>query len=284
MLNELGICCISNKKKFINVINNTNRLIFIDSDGTLKKTDGTISKRTKQAISKCQMQGDRIIVCTARPRYQTLDVMKEAGADNIVISSNGSEIFDSKNNKVIYNSFIDNGEVIKLVEYAYLMDIRLILAMDDYDYVTKTIRNSNQVLLDKDDYKEKLASCNVKQCMFIDKKYNEIAKMKKMVSSNKALSIVDEISESSSYDEKWFSVANSNSSKGNALNILVEYLNVPFDQTIAIGNDKNDISMFKMAGLSVAVENATDGVKKNADYITLSNDDDGVALFLEMIN
>ena len=64
---------------------------------------------------------------------------------------------------------------------------------------------------------------------------------------------------------------------------MSDYLNIPIKNTIAIGNDKNDISMFKIAGLSVAVANASDDIKSKVDHITLSNDEDGVAIFLETL-
>lgn len=76
------------------------KLIFIDSDGTLKKNDGTISERVKKAIIENKKNGNKIIICTARPRYQTLKVMNDVNADSIVISSNGTEIYESNNEKL----------------------------------------------------------------------------------------------------------------------------------------------------------------------------------------
>jgi Cof subfamily protein (haloacid dehalogenase superfamily) len=66
-------------------------------------------------------------------------------------------------------------------------------------------------------------------------------------------------------------------SKGNALKKFAESVSIPIEQTIAIGDNLNDLSMIKAAGLGVAVENAQDEVKKCADYITKGNDDEGVA-------
>ena len=281
ILNEIGIKCISDKEQFISMLNI--KLIFIDSDDTLKKTDGSISDRVKMAIEKNRKVGNKIIICTARPRYQTLEVMKETDADSIIVSSNGSEIYDNNDSKIIFNSFIDNESVIKLVKYAYSKDIRLILTMEDYDYVTKEIRNPNQKLLNNHNYEEELTGCHVKQCMFIDKKSEEIFKIKDILSVDNKLHIVDEINENSLYEEKWFSVSNSNCSKGNALKIVSKYLNIPIENTIAIGNGKNDISMFEVAGLSVAVANASDDIKSKVNHITLSNDEDGVAVFLETL-
>ena len=114
-------------------------------------------------------------------------------------------------------------------------------------------------------------------------KSDEIYKIKGILSNDNKLHIVDEINENSSYEEKWFSVSNSNCSKGNALKIVSKYLNIPIKNTIAIGNDKNDIPMFEVAGLSVAVANASDDIKSKVNHITLSNDEDGVAIFLETL-
>lgn len=282
MLTEIGIKCISNKEYFIKMISNK-KIIFIDSDETLRKTNGMISERVKKSIQENRKRGNKIIISTSRPRYQTLEIMNKVRADDIIISSNGAEIYDSKNKRIIFHTFIDINTVVEMVQYAFLSDIRLILTLDDFEYVTKDVRNSNQRLLDKNNYKNELIRCNVKQCMFIDKKSNEILKIKDILSKNDKLTIVDEINENSLYEEKWFSVASLNCSKGNALKILAEYLNVSIENTIAIGNDKNDISMFKVAGLSVAVANASDDIKSKVDHITLSNDEEGVAVFLELL-
>ena len=157
------------------------------------------------------------------------------------------------------------------------------LTYADYKKSSAKYLPLNQKLLNKHNYVEELTGCNVKQCMFIDKKSEEIYKIKTKLSKNDKLHIVDEINENSSYEEKWFSVSNSNCSKGKALKIVSKYLNISIENTIAIGNDKNDISMFEVAGLSVAVANASDDIKSKVNHITLSNDEDGVAVFLETL-
>ena len=281
MLINLGVKCISDKKQLLFEVNR--KLILIDSDDTLKKSDGTISERSKKAIRDNRKAGNIIVICTARPRYQTLEVMRDSDANCIVVSSNGAEIYDSRKEQVLFNSFIDKNLVIKLVEDAFVNDIRLILTTENIEYVTKEVRNPKQVLLSNADYVNVLSECDIKQCMFIDEKKDKIYMEKEVISHFNELHIVDEISENSSYYEKWFSVSNVRCSKGNALKFLSDYLNIPIENTIAIGNDKNDISMFEVAGLSVAVDNASDDIKSKVDYITLSNDEDGVAVFLEEI-
>ena len=72
--------------------------------------------------------------------------------------------------------------------------------------------------------------------------------------------------------------------KGNAIKHFCASQNIDLKDTVAIGDDFNDISMFEVTGHSVAMGNALDEIKKYADEITLSNDEDGVAKFLEKIN
>ena len=78
-------------------------------------------------------------------------------------------------------------------------------------------------------------------------------------------------------------IANINSNKGNAVKKLLEILNISKNEAIAIGDDNNDLAMFEQVGYRVAVDNAIDVVKEKANEITLSNDDDGVAVFLEKL-
>ena len=72
-----------------------------------------------------------------------------------------------------------------------------------------------------------------------------------------------------------------NGGKGEALRKVAALLNVPMEKTIAMGDHQNDVSMLKAAGLGIAVANAREEVKKAADYVTVSNDEDAVA---EIIN
>ena len=84
-------------------------------------------------------------------------------------------------------------------------------------------------------------------------------------------------------DGDFHRTANIDSNKGNAVKKLLEILNIKKEETIAIGDDINDLSMFEQVGYKVAVDNAIDIVKENADEIILSNDENGVAVFLDRL-
>lgn len=249
-------------------------LIAIDSDGTLRKSDGTITQKTKETIKKVIEKGSTIVICTGRPRYHTLKIAKEIGASQYLISSNGTEIFDSSNNKILYASYLPETICNSIFKDTLKIGIRVIFVCDNVEYVTKFTRNDSQILLDNNNFKEVK---NVKQIMIIDSDYDKIAKYKTKVLNEYKLNVIDN---SEKKEEPWFSIISNGSSKGNALKVLANYLNIPTRNTIAIGNDINDLSMIRIAGIGVAVSNAIEELKKEADVITNSNDLDGVANYL----
>lgn len=253
-----------------------NYLIAIDSDGTLRRSDDTISNITKKAIKKLVSNGNIITICTARPRYHTLKISEEVGIDRFLISSNGTEVYDNLNNKIIYNSYLSSDYCKKIYSDVKSIGIRAIFVCENTEYATEFIRNDSQILLNEENI-DNMLNKKIKQIMIIGKEKEKIKHYKSQVKKYN-LNIID-----TSNDEKeeiWFSIISNESSKGIALKKLADYLNIPISQTVAIGNDNNDLSMIQAAEIGVAVANATNELKKAANYITTSNDDDGVAKFL----
>lgn len=253
-------------------------LLGIDSDGTLRHSDGTISLKTKQILKSIINDGNIVVICTARPRYHILKVSKEIGAIQYLISSNGTEIFDSINNKIIWGTYLSFFNCKKIYEDTLKLDLRAIFVCGNTEYVTKFTRNDSQTLLDEQNISE-LFSKKIKQIMITDQDRNKIAMYQNIVKNKYHLNVVD--TSNINKEEVWFSIINENASKGNALKHLAEYLNIHDSNIIAIGNDNNDISMIKIAKIGVAMDNSTTELKKDANLITKSNDEDGVYHFLK---
>ena len=255
-------------------------LIAIDSDGTLRHSDGNISDETKETIKKVAGCGNIVVICTARPRYYTLKISNEVGLNEYLISSNGTEIYDNINKKNIYCNYLPKRECKIIYRETKKLGLRIMFVSENTEYVTMFTRNDSQILLD-DNNVDILLKREIKQIMIISKEKELVKKYKSLIEQKSNLCVVDSSKEDK--EELWFSVISSNSSKGKSLKVLAEYLDIPIKNTIAIGNDNNDISMIDIAGFGVAVENSTDQLKKHADYITKSNDEDGVAFFLETL-
>lgn len=252
-------------------------LIAIDSDGTLKHTNGTISDRTKEIIKKVSIN-NIVVICTARPRYHTLDISKQVGSDKYLISSNGTEVFDNVHNNIIWSTYLSSSDCKIIYDDTSKLGLRAIFVCDNVEYVTQFTRNSSQILLNDKNVNEMLSK-KIKQIMIIGKEKEKIIEYKKMILNKCNLKVID--SSNTSKEEIWFSIIGQNASKGEALRQLAQYLNISNENVIAIGNDNNDLSMIKIAGIGIAVSNATPNLKRNADKIIKSNDEDGVYYFLK---
>lgn len=254
-------------------------LISIDIDGTLRQDNGIISNNSKEIIKELVDKGHIVIICTARPKYHAEKVNNEIGASRYIICLSGAEIYDSFKGKYIYESFLDKKEILGIYNYAKENNIRMMFTSGDKEYVTKFIRNKDQVLLTSDNENIVIES-PIKECMIIDSDKEKIKSFEEYIKYEYNSNI---IVSSYSKDEAFLVIVSNNVSKGKALKTLRDYLGFKKEQIISFGNDSNDISMFNESGKGIAVSNATDDLLEIADDVTLSNNDDGVAIYLRKL-
>lgn len=251
-------------------------LIAIDSDKTLRNNDGKITYKTKKVIKDLTSKGHNIVICTSNLRKNALELSKELGLNNYVIASNGAEIYDIKNDKIIHGAFLSKKACKKVYEKSLKKNQRLIFEIDNKEYVTQYKTNDEQILIDEKNIKEILKN-KISQITIIGEDNKKMEKYKKKLYKKYKVKITE------SNEEISFGIINEKTSKGDALKKLAKLLDIPMKNTIAIGNNKNDITMLCIAETSVSLENATDEIKSISDYVTLSNDCDGVADFLKKL-
>ena len=263
------------------------KAIFIDIDGTLRDSDKNLSLRTINAVKKVTDKGILVILCSGRPRRYTEQISRECNASKYIITSSGGNIYDYQENKIIYVNEMDKEALIKLYQIANPEDVRYIMNVGEGRVVNKVKHADQEIKLNEDIkdfvYKNPVVQCTIADSNF-DKIKNLIPKIEKVENieiKNRHKSLLDDKFK----DDKtiFCDIANINSNKGNAVKKLLEILNIKKEDTIAIGDDNNDLSMFEQVGYKVAVDNAIDIVKEKADEITLSNDEDGVAIYLEKL-
>ena len=92
------------------------KLLALDLDGTLLNSYGEVSEATKNALQKAKSQGVEIVLASGRPISSTESLAIELGVDNYLISGNGSAVFDIKNQKVIYDRFLNKEQVLKIAK------------------------------------------------------------------------------------------------------------------------------------------------------------------------
>ena len=261
------------------------KAIFIDIDGTLRDSNRNLSAKTIETIRKVTEKGILVILCSGRPRKYTEKISRECFASKYIITSSGGNIYDYEQNKILYVNKMDKEALINLYEIANPEDVRYIMNVGEGRVVNKVKHPDQEKKLEEDIrdfvYKNDIVQCTIADSNF-DKIKNLIPKIEKVENveiKNRHKSLID----AKFRDDKtiFCDVANIDSNKGNAVKRLLEILNIKKEESIAIGDDINDLSMFEQVGYKVAVNNAIDIVKEKADEVTLSNDEDGVAVFLD---
>lgn len=266
------------------------KVVFVDIDGTLTGRKGKITERTKMAIKNCTQKGIKVILSSGRSRFNTFNLSKEIGTSNIIISSNGADVYDNENNIEIYTKNIEKDDLMNLLDYATKNDNKIVLnygfdlVMNKYYY-----EDEKDKVRSIEELKYIIETKKIVQCVILDNDLEKLKAFKEYFSKNmKNLKIENEskrlkdpsIKPSKNY---YCDINCNNISKGKAVEEVCKYLNISTNEAMAIGDGENDISMFEVVKYSVAMGNALDNVKKEAKIVADSDDEDGAAKVLEQL-
>ena len=261
------------------------KIIFSDIDRTLAK-EGVISDKNTKYIKKYVSKGNLFVLVSGRTILYSKDVSIKIGASKYVICNNGAVTCDYENNKIISMEKIPFELVKKVFVIANKYESRFIIGTNNNTYVNKLLYENETLIKDitKDFYDNNII-CQItvsnKDKEVIKKVIEEVHKIKGIKIINRCRSLYDD-----SYVANgniWIDITNENVNKGKAVLDLLMYLNIDLEDSVRIGDDLNDLSMFFDKGLNVAVENAMPDLKSKADFITKSCDDAGVSYAIEKI-
>lgn len=258
------------------------KLIAIDLDGTLLNPNHQITPNVNQAIQDAKKAGIHVVLCTGRPLMgvqEQLTTLNLTQDENYVITYNGALIQEVLSKHIIAAHYLTYPEFIEIESLARLHQIHLHTIDHDCIYTANTHISPytiHEAYLTKmpliyrpvDQMTEELNI--VKMMMVADPEHIDQLIQKLPTSLHERFNTV----KSSPF---YFEILHKQASKGIALKQLTEYLNILPEETMAIGDHENDLSMLEFATHSVAMENAIPIVKETAKYITKSNAEDGVA-------
>ncbi len=264
------------------------KLVAIDMDGTLLDSEKKVSNRTKKVLIEVQKKGVKIVITTGRILVSAAFYANYIGLKTPIIACNGAIIKGVREN--ILKTFpIDKKTLIKAVEICEDMDIYYHFYSEGMVYSLRSMEGFQPSLLKetKIDPSFSIPTCPLNDISSIWDIKEDILKLtmwdrdEDKVSKvlEKIYSIEDAFITSSSFNN--IELTNVEATKGRAIEFLADYYKIDKDQVMAIGDSYNDQSMIQYAGLGVAMENAREDIKEKADYITLSNDNEGVAAVLE---
>ena len=264
------------------------KLLVLDVDGTLLNDEREISKRTLAALLKVQQMGVRIVLASGRPTYGLMPLAKTLELGNyggFVLSYNGCQIIKAQNGEILFERRI-NPEMLPYLEkkarkngfaiFTY-HDDTLITDSPDNEYIKNEALLNNLKIIREDEFSTAIdfAPC---KCMLVSDKEKALIGLEQHWEKRLAGTLDAFLSE-----PYFLEVVPCGVNKANTLGALLEHLGVTREEVIAVGDGVCDVTMLQLAGMGVAMGHSQDSVKVCADYVTASNEEDGVALAVEKL-
>lgn len=245
------------------------KVLFFDLDDTLLNSQHEISERNRNAIIQCKNQGMIIGYITVRSPRKIKQFLNNLPCDCIA-NYNGSMIYADGN--LIAKNNIAYSDAITFMSQVYKVapDIDMSCYCEPYCFRGNKLINTdtNEIL---DESIMAISQCDFQRFRIVLNGYEKVNIEQYITSSIRYQATIN----------KTAIITSKEATKENAIKILTKYYNIKSDCVISFGDDTNDIGMLQASGIGVAMGNALQEVKEAADYITLSNNEDGVAEFIE---
>lgn len=261
------------------------QMIVLDLDGTLTNKDKVITAKTKAALMNAQERGKTVVLASGRPTYGVMPLAKELELDKYggyILSFNGGTIINCKTEETVFSCLLPVESNEKIISLAKEHGVNILtyegncIVTGDAScpYVEKEAVINRLEVRQVCDMREYVKFPVVKFLMLDDGDYLALVEGKVKAALGKNYSVYR--------SEPYFlEILPKGIDKALSLERLLEQLGITREQMIACGDGYNDLTMVKYAGLGVAMGNAVLPVRKAADYITLTNEEDGIEHVVE---
>ncbi|WP_125154042.1 sugar-phosphatase [Clostridium rectalis] len=256
------------------------KLIALDMDGTLLNSKKNISNSNLTAIKNAKKIGSKVVLATGRPLKGIKKYLKELdliNTEDYCVVFNGAVVQNVKTEEILCKKLLTINDVKNIYDISKDLNIHLhLLTLDScitpkIGKYTQLESDLNHIPLQIKDFNKLDKNLEVVKVIFADEPDTITKSIEKLP---KELFKKFTIVRSAPY---FLEFLNKDVNKGTGVQLLAKNLHIPKHNIICVGDAGNDIHMIKYAGLGVAMGNAFPEVKNIADYITLTNDNDGVA-------
>lgn len=285
------------------------KMVAIDLDGTMLNQYGIITEKTKDVIKRVQEKGVEVIIASGRAITSVKRFSKEINSEKYFISGNGAITYDIKNNRILYENVLKKQKALKIIKiceensiyYNVYTENGIIAKSLNYntlyyykDNLTKPDENRTHINIVENvyDYIEsknekilKIMICDEHKSVFnsIVRRLKDVDEVEVLEVSHMSRKIIKQGTEEIALEYFYTEVSAKDVDKWSALEELMKIVDISKEELVTIGDNANDVKMIKNAGLGIAMGESAPYVKSVADEITLSNDEDGVAIILRKI-
>lgn len=258
------------------------KIIFSDIDGTFLTNDHRVSEKTQLAVKKLLEQGKKFVLVSARMPEAIYPITDSINLPRIPIISYSGGLVLTEDEKILYDKTIDADSVKNVLQEIFTsypevtvnyyagrhwfvkeIDKRVQREMD-ITSATAEVSKFDELMKKNILPNKILIMCEPPTCEKMEKELGKIFPTLNVVRSSKIL----------------LEIMDKSVSKATGIEVLLKHYGVSKDDTIAFGDNYNDVEMLQFVGCGVVMDNAPDGVKKFADALTDSNEDDGIYNYL----
>lgn len=263
------------------------KLIAMDLDGTLNNDEKHITEKTKAVLMAAQKQGIRLALASARPSpglFKERDILRLQDFGGILMSYNGGRIVDAATGETLFETAMDLQQTKKVLRFLETLPVTPILDDGKQFYVTdKTgykvdyeCRNNRMACREVENLADFLGFAPIKILMSVLPEGLPAIQRKIADFLPEELTVVQTA-------PFYLEVIPRRINKGQGIRDICTAIGISTKEVIAFGDAANDIPMLQTAGIGVAMGNAAKEVKLEADIVTLSNNEDGIAAALEKL-
>ena len=261
------------------------KLIAMDLDGTLNNDEKRITEKTKAALMAAQEKGIRLALASARPSpglFKERDILRLQDHGGILMSYNGGRIVDAATGNTLFETAMDLQQTKDVLRFLETLPVTPILDDGKQFYVTDAggykvdyeCRNNNMVCSEVGNLADFLSFAPIKILMSVQPEELPAIQQKIRNFLPDELSVVQTA-------PFYLEVIPKRINKGQGIRDICHALGLSTEEVISFGDAANDIPMLQTAGVGVAMGNASQAVKDEADFVTLTNNEDGIAYALE---
>lgn len=269
------------------------KLIALDLDGTLLDSNKELSDENAAALLRAAKSGIQIVPTTGRFYGGMPEVIRGLSFIDYAVTVNGAQVYDIKNDAAVAKAELSLEHTLEIMEYMDGFDVIYDCYQDNWGYMTKSMWETAADYTPDAHYRgmiKSLRSPVPELKAFLKERGMGIQKSQLLTPDKELRAFLLEdmkkrfpFASITSATEQNIEINDKLANKGHAIGQLAEYLGIDMSETAAFGDGLNDVSMIRDCKTGIAMANACCEVLKAADYITASNDEDGVAKGIEYL-